>query len=197
MQRGSASGAGTRPVVRRRTPPDLGACVRVLGAVHRSDGYPVNWLPSPRAWLTGGALVSAWVAESDGRVSGHVALSRSGAGDAAPGLWSARTTGADAGAAAVVGRLFVDPRARGRGIGALLMAQAVAEARRRGLHPVLDVVASDTAAVALYERLGWRPLGTVEQEWGPRLTVTVRCFAAPPDAAAGPAPGATRARRSS
>ncbi|CAL9622662.1 hypothetical protein SUDANB70_05923 [Streptomyces sp. enrichment culture] len=174
----------------------MGACVRVLGEVHRSDGYPVNRPRSPRAWLTGGALVSARVAESDGRVSGHVALSRSGAGDAAPGLWSART-GADAGAAAVVGRLFVDPRARGRGTGVLLMAQAVAEARRRGLHPVLDVPASDTATVALHERLGRRPLGTVEQEWGPRLTVTVRCFAAPPDAAAGPAPGATRARRSS
>lgn len=100
MQSGSASGAATRPVVRRRAPRDLDACVRMLGEVHRSDGYPVNWPPSPRAWLTGGALVSAWVAESDGRLSGHVGLSRSGAGDAAPGLWSART-GAGAGAAAV------------------------------------------------------------------------------------------------
>ncbi|MFE3760272.1 hypothetical protein ACFXPI_00675 [Streptomyces sp. NPDC059104] len=56
---------------------------------------------------------------------------------------------------------------------------ALSRARARGLGPVLDVVASDTAAVALYERLGWSPLGSVEQRWGPGRTVTVRCYAAP------------------
>ncbi|CAG7645922.1 hypothetical protein SBRY_40277 [Actinacidiphila bryophytorum] len=55
---------------------------------------------------------------------------------------------------------------------------AGAEARERGLHPVLDVVESDGAAVALYERLGWELLDTVEQWWGPGQTVTVRCYAA-------------------
>jgi predicted GNAT family acetyltransferase len=58
------------------------------------------------------------------------------------------------------------------------MAQVVAEARGRGLHPVLDVVASDTAAAALYERLGWQLLGTVEQQWSPQQRVAVRCYAA-------------------
>ena len=32
-----------------------------------------------------------------------------------------------------------------------------------GRHPVLDVVASDNAAAALYKRLGWQHLATVEQ----------------------------------
>ncbi|HEV7647674.1 MAG TPA: hypothetical protein VGP26_05910 [Actinophytocola sp.] len=47
------------------------------------------------------------------------------------------------------------------------MARAATEARERDLHPVLDVVASDTAAAALYERIGWQLLATVEQEWSP------------------------------
>lgn len=110
-------------------------------------------------------------------MAGHVGLSRSGAGDAAPGLWSARA-GASVDATAVVSRLFVAPWARGHGIGALLLAQAVTEAQDRGLHPVLDVVASDTAATVLYERLGWQLLATVEQEWSPEQRVAVRCYAA-------------------
>lgn len=149
----------------------------MLAEVHERDGYPVNWPDSPGAWLTPPSLIASWVAELDGRVAGHIGLSRSGAGDAAPGLWSARA-GLGIDATAVVNRLFVVPWARGHGIGALLMGQAVAEARDRGLHPVLDVLASDTAAAALYERLGWQLLATVEQRWSPEQKVTVRCYAA-------------------
>ncbi|MGW9115199.1 GNAT family N-acetyltransferase [Streptomyces sp. NPDC055663] len=149
----------------------------MLAEVHERDGYPMNWPDSPGTWLTPPSLIASWVAELDGRVAGHVGLSRSGAGDAAPGLWSARA-GLSADATAVVSRLFVAPWARGHGIGALLMGQAVAEAQHRGLHPVLDVLASDTAAAALYERLGWQLLATVEQQWSPEQKVTVRCYAA-------------------
>ncbi|MCX4544191.1 GNAT family N-acetyltransferase [Streptomyces sp. NBC_01565] len=160
-------------LVRRRTGADLGGCVDVLGEVHRRDGYPVNWPEQPDGWLATPGLLAAWVAEVDGRVVGHVGLSRAESGDAAPVLWGGGR------AVAVVSRLFVGPGARGRGVGALLMARAVREAVGRGLHPVLDVVASDAAAVALYERLGWVLLGTVEQRWGVEQTVLVRCYAAP------------------
>ncbi|MFV2120279.1 GNAT family N-acetyltransferase [Streptomyces sp. Act-28] len=177
MRSESGSGPGVLPGVRQRTDHDLGDCVRVLMDVHEHDGYPVNWPDLPGAWLTPPSLIASWVAEVDGRVAGHIGLSRSGAGDAAPGLWSART-GVSVDATVVVNRLFVAPWARGRGIGALLMAQAVTEARGRGLHPVLDVVASDTAAAALYERLGWHLLATVEQRWSPGQKVAVRCYAA-------------------
>ncbi|MFF5703512.1 GNAT family N-acetyltransferase [Streptomyces sp. NPDC012794] len=164
--------------IRRRGPDDLGACVRALAEVHHGDGYPVDWPERPREWLSPPALLGSWVAERDGRVAGHIALCRGGPGDAAPGLWSLRT-GVPAEGAAVVSRLFVAPAARGRGTGALLMARAVREARDLGLHPVLDVVASDTVAVALYERLGWSLLAAVEQRWGPERVVAVRCYAAP------------------
>ncbi|MGW5095330.1 GNAT family N-acetyltransferase [Streptomyces nodosus] len=177
MKSESVSGVDVPPIARRRTDGDLGDCVRVLAAVHEHDGYPVNWPEFPEAWLTPPSLVASWVAELDGRIAGHIGLSRSDAGDVAPGLWSART-GVSVDATAVVNRLFVAPWARGHGIGALLMAQAVAEAQDRGVHPVLDVVASDTAAATLYERLGWQLLATVEQRWGPEQKVTVRCYAA-------------------
>ncbi|MEV4808831.1 GNAT family N-acetyltransferase [Micromonospora avicenniae] len=171
------SGADVPPIVRPSTDRDLGDCVRVLAEVHERDGYPMIWPDFPAAWLTPPMLMASWVAELDGRIVGHIGLSRSDARDAAPGLWAART-GVSVDAIAVVNRLFVAPSARGLGIGALLMAQAVREAQDRGLHPVLDVVASDFAAAALYERLGWQLLATVEQQWSPEQKVTVRCYAA-------------------
>ena len=76
-------------------------------------------------------------------------------------------------------RLFVDPAARGHGIGALLIAQVVQEAQERGLHALLEVVDSDSAAAALYERLGWELIATVDQQWHAGQTEVVRCYAAP------------------
>ncbi|MFE6720978.1 GNAT family N-acetyltransferase [Streptomyces albidoflavus] len=151
--------------------------MRILAEVHQRDGYPVNWPDRPDGWLSGASLLGAWVAELDGRLVGNVSLSRSGEGDLAPSLWSERS-GRSKDLTAVVSRLFVAPKARGQGVGALLIGQAVGEARRRLLHPVLDVVASDTAAAALYERLGWERMATVQQRWGPSQSVAIPCYAA-------------------
>lgn len=164
--------------VRRRDAADLDECVEVLAEVHARDGYPTNWPDRPGEWLTQPSLYASWVAERNGHVVGHIGLSRSGAADAAPAAWS-RRTGASAEDTAVISRLFVSPSARGHGIGALLMARAVRDARERALHPVLDVLASDTSAAALYERLGWSLLATADQQWSPTQTVTVHCYAAP------------------
>lgn len=164
--------------IRRRHQADLPECVLVLADVHETDGYPVNWPDDPVGWLSEPSLLAAWVADSDEQIMGHIGLCRGEAGDAAPDLWSKRA-GSGAEMTAVVSRLFVAPEVRGRGLGALLVAQAAWEARELGLHPVLDVVASDIAAVALYESLGWSLLATVEQQWEPAKTVTVHCYAAP------------------
>ncbi|WP_406401767.1 GNAT family N-acetyltransferase [Streptomyces uncialis] len=150
----------------------------MLAEVHDGDGYPVNWPDRPSEWLMQPFLLAAWVAELDGRVVGHIGLCRSGAGDVAPTLWSHRE-GVPVEHTAVISRLFVSPAARGRGIGAQLMARAVQDAQERALHPVLDVLASDTSAAVLYERLDWSLLGTVDQQWSPTQTVTVNCYAAP------------------
>lgn len=150
----------------------------MLRAVHDGDGYPVNWPDDPPRWLTQPSLLDAWVAELAGEVVGHIALCRSAPGDLAPEVWSHRT-GLPGEAAAVVSRLFVSPGARGHGIGASLLAEATRAAQGRGLHPVLDVVATDAAAAELYRRAGWRMLAAVEEEWSPSRKVTVHCYAAP------------------
>lgn len=166
------------PWIRQRTDDDIEACVRVLAEVHTHDGYPVNWPARPGDWLSHGPLLGSWVAGLGARPDGHVSLSHAGEDDLAPTVWSERN-GTSREATAVLGRLFVAPRARGHRIGARLIHRAVEEARRRGLHPVLDVVASDTAAAALYARLGWERMATVEQRWSARQTVSVHCYAAP------------------
>ncbi|MGW2516447.1 N-acetyltransferase family protein [Streptomyces sp. NPDC001617] len=167
-------------LVRRRADHDLDTCVEILAEVHRHSGYPVNWPEQAADWLTPRSLLASWVAESDGRVVGHVGLSRADGGDVAAGLWAARA-GVGVERTGVVGRLFVSPDAHGLGLGAALMEQAVAEAQARGMHPVLDVVTSNTAATALYERLGWELLDVVEERWGPDQVVALGCYAAPSD----------------
>ena len=89
--------------------------------------------------------------------------------------------------AAMVSRLFVASAARGRGVGAALLEHAVREAHQRGLHPVLDVLATNSAPIAFYERMGWRLLGTGQAQWG-QSRVTVRGYAGP-----GPVPSGTPA----
>lgn len=165
-------GVNGATLVRERGEDDLAACVAVLHAVHLADGYPTVWPDDPASWLGHGAGGRAWVAERSGRIVGHVALVRPTADDVAPSLLRH-------GPAAVVSRLFVDPAARGLRVGARLLARAADEAHVRGARTVLDVVTTDTAAIALYERLGWTFLGTGRQRWSPTVSVTVRCYAAP------------------
>jgi GNAT superfamily N-acetyltransferase len=163
--------------VRSRGDDDMSECVRVLARVHEHDGYPMRWPDSPAIWLAPVDQLAAWVAELNGEIIGHIVLSRSSAGDLAPELWS-RLTRASVGDSGVISRLFVAPGARGRNVGSLLMAEALRDARERGLHAVLDVVATDSAAIVLYERLGWTHLGQVDQQWGKDQNVIVHCYAA-------------------
>jgi len=44
--------------------------------VHETDGYPVEGVDDPEAWIRPPAVLSAWVAEEDGTIVGHVAVIR-------------------------------------------------------------------------------------------------------------------------
>jgi putative acetyltransferase len=57
-------------------------------------------------------------------------------------------------------RMMVDPRARGHGIGAALLAALEARLRGDGLElALLETGSTQHAAVALYRRAGYRPRG--------------------------------------
>jgi GNAT superfamily N-acetyltransferase len=185
----SAENRAAALVIRGRADSDLDEAVAVMAEVHRRDGYPMHWPADPAAWLAASRLIAAWVAVLDGRIVGHVSLSQPGRGDGAPRL--AGTVPGPAGVVpgpagmvpgpagvAMVSRLFVAPAARGHQAGAALLGQAARAARELGCRPLLDVHSTNTAAIALYERLGWQPLGSCEAVWG-EDQVTVLCYAAP------------------
>jgi hypothetical protein len=52
-------------------------------------------------------------------------------------------------------------------------------ATSRGLVPILDVVTSDAAAIALYERMGWNRLGTIAFPLPDGSTVEEFVYSAP------------------
>ena len=167
---GAFAQPGASLTIRARTDVDLEECARLLREVHLRDAYPMTWPAHPAAWLAGHDQIAAWVAMLDGRLAGHVSLSAIAPSDLATHLFG--------GGAVKVSRLFVATAARGHGTGTALLRHAVRAARERQLRPVLEVQADSEPAVTFYERLGWRLLGSLNQQWGPHL-VPVRCYAAP------------------
>ncbi len=162
--------------IRARAAVDLTPLVDVAARVRARDGYPA-YLPGGdfQRFLTRPPALAAWVVEVDGQVAGHVSLLTESHHQAMAVVRSSGITGE----VGVVARLLVDPRFRRRGLGARLLEQARSEAVVRGLVPVLDVVASATAAVGLYRARGWAEIGrcTFALPAGPSVEELV--FAAP------------------
>ncbi|MEU7004770.1 GNAT family N-acetyltransferase [Nonomuraea sp. NPDC046570] len=126
--------------IRPRTPEDLAACIEALAEVQATDRYPVDWPADPGAWLTPDGLVGAWIAIEAEAVLGHVALTHD----------------------MEVSRLFVTSAARGRG----LAVQLLDVVRAAALGPLkLQVSSEGTAGVRLYERSGWRRVGSTRATW--------------------------------
>lgn len=170
--------AWSRGIVRSRRIADLRACAVALAAVHESDGYPVEGIARPIEWLQPPRLLTAWVAELDDEIVGHVAISSPQHGDAVAALWT-KQSGVERDKLAVMGRLFVVSSARGYSLGERLVTAAQADAANRGLRAVLDVMVKDQAAIRLYERLGWQFIGTTEHEFGEGQTTPAYCYVAP------------------
>jgi GNAT superfamily N-acetyltransferase len=81
----------------------------------------------------------------------------------APGL--ARRTGLPAGQLVSVARLFVTPPTRRCGVAQALLDTAEAAAAACGLRLALEVEDGGKAAISLYERSGWRHVGTAPDDW--------------------------------
>jgi ribosomal protein S18 acetylase RimI-like enzyme len=130
--------------IRQRRPDDLDGCVAALTQVHGSGGgYPTRWPADPHAWLDPADAARTWVAADGPAIVGHVMV----------------RVGPDG--TAEVSRLYVAPSAQGRGLATALLTAARAYAAGRGLALTLQVTTGQDAAIALYERTGWRRTGTV------------------------------------
>jgi GNAT superfamily N-acetyltransferase len=101
----------------------------------------------------GDGPIDEFVAEVDGRAVGSVAIAPI---DAETGHLS---------------KFFVDHEHRGRGLGRLLLAQAVDQARRRGYQRItLETRTAFEEAVHLYEATGWQRGADLPAGYGPDRT---------------------------
>lgn len=162
--------------VRERQQSDVEACIDLLWRVHKRDSYPARWPNHPEGWLTPSRQEHAWVATGSGSiVVAHAAmfsLARHPMSEicvAATNLPEPRL--------AVLSRLLVDPTMRGRGLARALIQAAENQAHSENRRLVLDVGQYNTAAIALYEHLGWQRIGELRQ--GPTRDIPVYVYAAP------------------
>jgi len=113
-------------LIRPRRAADLGPCADLVREVHAADRYP-RFLPADiGAFLAVPDPYGCWVADLAGEVIGHAALVPRGL-PAATQL-AASALGMPAERLAVVARLLVSPRARGKRAGRMLLDAATAEA---------------------------------------------------------------------
>lgn len=166
-------------VVRERTTDDLADCAKTLRVVHAMDGYPVEGVADPIAWLWPDGLLCAWVALNGEQVAGHAAVSTAGQQDAAAEFLRQRDQLTPDAPIAVLGRLFVHPAARGQHLGRHLVTAATHYAQHHDMRLVLDVMTKDTAAIRLYESLNWQHLGTTTHHYGHNQHAPAYCYTAP------------------
>jgi GNAT superfamily N-acetyltransferase len=174
---GRGSGAPAGLTIRPRAGDDMDALVELAATVQVADGYPGRRPLDLAAFLAASDAMGAWVAERQGAIVGHVALHRT----SLPVVMerAAAHLGRPASELAVVARLIVDPGSRRAGVGRALLTAAADEARRRGRHPILDVVTAYDAAVRLYEACGWHSTGEVEMRFRDGTTLQSFVYVAP------------------
>lgn len=165
------------PVVRAREPSDLPALITVLESVYQSDGYPVDGVANAASFLSPPGLFSAWVVTVNDIIVGHALVAEPAPGDMAVTAWARQ--GGDPARVAVLNRLFVDSRARVKGLGKLLVQTAVAWATANGKRLVLEVLEDRKAAAAIYESLGWRRIGEGVHDDGNGGQFAARLYVSP------------------
>jgi GNAT superfamily N-acetyltransferase len=121
----------------------------------------------PEQFLHTDDALAAWTAEVDGRPVGHVCRVTSPRGPQADEMNGAcaHAHGCGTDELGWVSTLFVDPAARGLGIGRALVGTVVDDMRAAGLRPCLEVLPVHPAALALYEADGWQEVLRLRPEW--------------------------------
>jgi GNAT superfamily N-acetyltransferase len=156
--------------IRTRRPDDFPLLAQVLLSQQPLTRYPFrNPLPMPvERFLHADDARDAWTAEIDGRPVGHVCRVAPPSGH--PEAEEMNDACARAHRCSVddlgwVATLFVDPAARGLGVGRALLHTAVTGIRAAGLRPCLEVLPVHAAALAMYESGGWREVLRVRPAW--------------------------------
>ena len=148
--------------IRPALPAEADALTAIALAAKRHWGYPEAWIELWRRELTytsdSFARLTIFCAEFAGHVVGVCSLSRDEQETPGPPDSPDLEGATDPGGAEIEG-LWITPTHMRRGIGAALMAHAVDEAGRQGAR-YLRIVA-DPYAVAFYEKLGARHIGTL------------------------------------
>ncbi|TKX23932.1 acetyltransferase-like protein 9 [Elsinoe australis] len=151
--------------VRAREESDLPEVAEVLRRVHADNAYPVEGLADPVKFLDPESTIRAWVlVDAQDKIIGHALISEMAPSDKRIEefkryLWRLEKPPFRQGLVAL-GRLFVDPSARGKGAGKMLVEEAhrwTAEKLYRRI--LLNVLLKDPAAIRLYENLGWTKYG--------------------------------------
>ena len=134
---------GLDVIIRRAEPDDAEGLTHLARAAKASWGYPEDWLQewAPQLTFSTASLAnqSAWVAEFEDVLVGVVALAETPAPE--------------------IAHLWIAPRLQRCGVGRVLLARALAEARARGWTEMR--VESDPFAVPFYESQGAVVIGEV------------------------------------
>lgn len=170
--------------VRERQDNDLPVLAAVLERVYAHDGYPVEGIADPRAWLEHPHEIQSWTAVVDDVPVGQVTLTEAQPEDDAARAWIERTGGSVTDIA-VMARLFLDPDQRGAGLAGFLILALRHHAQVISRSVVFDVMAKDTAAIHLYDRFGAEQIAEVTHHFGDGRTEPALVYAFPASRLAG------------
>lgn len=157
------------PIIRRATPADLSAILRLIGQVvplmNASGNYQwTSEYPNAAVFEQDIERQHLWVAELGGELAGVAALTQDQDAEYADADWDANEP------ALVTHRLAVAPAAQGRGVAQALLQQAEHEARTLGLHTLrVDTNSENAATQRLFPKLGYRFAGEIKLAFRPGL----------------------------
>lgn len=164
--------------IRRRQPSDVPELAAILGRVHAQDGYPVEGVADPAAWIEPPRELAGWTALLSDRPIGHISLTEADPTDDAARLWVS-LSGGDYADLAVPVRLFVDPHHRALGVGHALMRAAHEHGAALDKRIVFDVMLKDQQAIRLYEALGCHEIGRITHHHSDGLEEPAAVYVAP------------------
>jgi GNAT superfamily N-acetyltransferase len=146
--------SASKPVtIRPRALSDVPVLIEILTEVYNVTRYPVDGPPSFPARFQSTKALTSIVALYDGKLVGHAELQDTSGLDLKV-VASLTPHGPISSFAALVS-LFVNPKIQGKGIGARLVEETLAWVRAEGKRLVLIVLDKDTAAIRMYEKMGW------------------------------------------